>query len=243
MGVILQEMLSGERPFRGETAIDTMQAILRQDPPELPESVPAAVRQTVSCCLEKEPANRFQSAKDLSFARAHMGAKAALRLLWRAACDGRAGPPSRWRLPRWVVWLAPFFGQRRDCRSGPAPCWADPEMALNPRVSPDGHLLAFQAIDRGLTQVAVMKPESANRSILTRRRDLGVIWQISWSPDGALIFYDRRTDALQGVYSVPLLGRRGAPSGKPPDRQKSNHFPAPWRGRNRALSPGLQMSP
>jgi hypothetical protein len=70
-------------------------------------------------------------------------------------------------------------------------------MALNPRIAPDGHLLAFQAIDRGLTQVAVMKPESGNWSILTHRRDLGIVWQISWSTDGARIYYDRQTDVLQ----------------------------------------------
>jgi WD40 repeat protein len=79
-------------------------------------------------------------------------------------------------------------------------------MALDPRIAPDGHLLAFQAFDRGLTQVAVMKPESGNWSILTHRRDLGIVWKISWSPDGARIYYDRHTDVLQGTYSVPLLG-------------------------------------
>jgi hypothetical protein len=206
LGVILHELLSGERPFRGETAIDTMQAILRQDPPELPESVPAAIRQTVSCCLEKEPANRFQSAKDLSFALAHIGVQTGT-------------VPSLARSVRWPHWApivlaAAALGGVAGALLRPAqelPQWSGamlggPDMALNPRVSPDGHLLAFQAIDRGLTQVAVMKPESGNWSILTHRRDLGVIWQISWSPDGALIFYDRQTDALQGVYSVPLLG-------------------------------------
>src|SRR6185369_5296830 len=42
-------------------------AILRADPPELPETVPVPLRQIVVHCLEKEPARRFQSAKDLGF--------------------------------------------------------------------------------------------------------------------------------------------------------------------------------
>ena len=49
------------------------------------------------------------------------------------------------------------------------------EMALNPRLSPDGHLLAFEAMVGGLSQVAVMKPESGNWSVLTRDRDHGPV--------------------------------------------------------------------
>ena len=49
-----------------------MTAILKQDPPELSDTVPSAVRQVVGHCLEKESANRFQSAHDLSFALAAM---------------------------------------------------------------------------------------------------------------------------------------------------------------------------
>src|SRR5262245_57971937 len=59
-----------------------------------------------------------------------------------------------------------------------------PDMALYPRLSPDGHLLAIQAMVDGITQVAVMKPESGNWSVLTRRRDLGPVTFMCWSPDG-----------------------------------------------------------
>ena len=72
------------------------------------------------------------------------------------------------------------------------------EIALNPRLSPDGHLLAFEAMVDGLAQIAVMKPESGNWSLLTRDRSHGPIINHSWSPDGALIYYDRYTDAPQG---------------------------------------------
>ena len=68
VGVILYELLGGRRAFHGDSSVETMTAILKQDPPELPETVPAGVRQIVAHCLEKEPGRRFQSAHDLGFA-------------------------------------------------------------------------------------------------------------------------------------------------------------------------------
>jgi len=51
-----------------------------------------------------------------------------------------------------------------------------------------------------------MNPESGNRVMLTHRRDLGFAGTCSWSPDGARIFYDRYSDQLKGIFSVPALG-------------------------------------
>ena len=70
-GAILYEMLSGKRAFHGETPADTMSAILKEDPPELSETgrnVPPALARIVNHCLEKSPAQRFQSASDVAFA-------------------------------------------------------------------------------------------------------------------------------------------------------------------------------
>jgi eukaryotic-like serine/threonine-protein kinase len=69
-GSILYEMLSGQRAFRGETPADTMSAILKEEPAELSEAarnVPPALERMVRHCLEKNPAQRFQSAGDLAF--------------------------------------------------------------------------------------------------------------------------------------------------------------------------------
>src|ERR1700733_1719063 len=69
-GSILYEMLSGERAFRGDTAADTMSAILKEEPPELSETarnVPPGLERIVRHCLEKNPAERFQSTGDLGF--------------------------------------------------------------------------------------------------------------------------------------------------------------------------------
>jgi len=71
VGAILYEMLTGRRAFRGETEVDTITAVLREDPPETnleQANVPASCQQIVRHCLEKEPENRFQSARDLAFA-------------------------------------------------------------------------------------------------------------------------------------------------------------------------------
>src|SRR5205809_1482213 len=70
-GAILYEMLSGKRAFRGDSMAETMSAILREDPPDLSETnktVSPALERVVRHCLEKNPAERFHSARDLAFA-------------------------------------------------------------------------------------------------------------------------------------------------------------------------------
>ncbi len=69
-GAILYEMISGKRAFHGETSADTMSAILKEETPELSETarnVPPGLERIVRHCLEKNPAQRFQSAGDLAF--------------------------------------------------------------------------------------------------------------------------------------------------------------------------------
>jgi len=69
-GAILYEMLSGKRAFHGDSAAETMSAILKEEPPELTEtnrSVPPALERIVRHCLEKNPAERFHSAHDIAF--------------------------------------------------------------------------------------------------------------------------------------------------------------------------------
>src|SRR5262245_4166844 len=64
-GTVLYEMLSGRRAFRRETTVDTITAILKEDPPDLPavdRRIPPALERIVDRCLEKNPAARFQSA-------------------------------------------------------------------------------------------------------------------------------------------------------------------------------------
>ena len=70
-GAVLYEMLSGVRAFRRDTPAETMTAVLKEEPPEMSSParpIPAALERTVRRCLEKSPEQRFQSARDLSFA-------------------------------------------------------------------------------------------------------------------------------------------------------------------------------
>ena len=70
-GAVLYEMLTGERAFRGETAADTMSAILSKEPPDLDTArlaISPSLDRIVRRCLEKSPELRFQSANDLAFA-------------------------------------------------------------------------------------------------------------------------------------------------------------------------------
>jgi len=95
-GVILYELLSGQRAFAG-TSAEAIAAILNHDLPELPETVPPAVRQIVAHCLEKDPGKRFQSASDLGFAIATL------------AQNGEpigATPAPAGNSRRWQVWMA-----------------------------------------------------------------------------------------------------------------------------------------
>jgi eukaryotic-like serine/threonine-protein kinase len=70
LGVILYEMLSGQRPFHGGSAGETMAAILKEDPPDLSvtnQNINPALERLVRHCLEKNPERRLQSARDLAF--------------------------------------------------------------------------------------------------------------------------------------------------------------------------------
>ena len=70
LGVLLHEMASGERPFRGATGFELTGAILHSPPSPLPDGVPSSLRQIVQRCLETDPANRYQHAGEVSDALA-----------------------------------------------------------------------------------------------------------------------------------------------------------------------------
>ncbi len=91
VGVILHEMLSGVAPFRGESAIETLHAILKDEAPPLSAGRECSVELelVVRHCLEKKREARFQSARDLAFvleflvqARPGMARSAAPRSAW-----------------------------------------------------------------------------------------------------------------------------------------------------------------
>jgi serine/threonine protein kinase len=68
-GIILHEMISGVAPFHGDSAVETLHAILKEDAPPLPVRWDCSpeLEHVVRHCLEKDPDRRFQSARDLAF--------------------------------------------------------------------------------------------------------------------------------------------------------------------------------
>ncbi len=70
-GSVLYEMVTGRRAFAGKTSADAMAAILKESPPDPSESgktIPLALARVITRCLEKSPDERFQSARDLTYA-------------------------------------------------------------------------------------------------------------------------------------------------------------------------------
>ncbi|HTX33984.1 MAG TPA: protein kinase [Bryobacteraceae bacterium] len=211
VGLILHEMLTGERAFRGATPVEVMNAILKQEPPELPDTVPAALRQIVAHCLEKDARERFQSAGDLEFA---------LKALAENQSGSLLANPHRGRQKRMFIVLAAaavillaagLLIGRWWWRTPAPPVWSGvrlggPEVSWGPQLSPDGHTLALASYVDGSSQPVVMKPESGNYAILSRDRSHGYVWQVSWSSDGTLLYYDRHVDGPKGIFSVPALG-------------------------------------
>ncbi len=69
-GTILYEMLAGQKAFRGDTAADTITAILTKEPPDLSQTnkdIHPGMDRIVRHCLEKNPEERFESARDVAF--------------------------------------------------------------------------------------------------------------------------------------------------------------------------------
>ena len=69
-GAVFYEMVSGTRAFRGASSVETMNAILKDEPPEIladHPDLPPAVDRILRHCLEKEPQRRFEAAQDLAF--------------------------------------------------------------------------------------------------------------------------------------------------------------------------------
>ena len=71
LGVVLYEMITGRQAFARESTVETLNAILKEDPPDLSTTrtdLPPTLERIVHHCLEKNPGQRFQSAHDVIFA-------------------------------------------------------------------------------------------------------------------------------------------------------------------------------
>jgi eukaryotic-like serine/threonine-protein kinase len=210
-GCVLYQMLTGRAPFPGETITDVIAAVVKTEPDWAALHAPVRLRVLIKRCLQKDPRQRL---RDIGDARLELAEPLTIdRQELSASTPGRS---RAWPLVAAALILAAGLGAGviwQRTRSSPTTPqeWAGtrlggPAIVLNPRISPDGQLLAFGTVVDGLTQVAVMKPDSGNWTVLTRDRTHGLLFTISWSPDSSRIYYDRYRDSPQGIYSVPALG-------------------------------------
>jgi TolB-like protein/Flp pilus assembly protein TadD len=125
-GAMLYEMLTGKRAFAGGSAVETMNAILNAEPPEPSRSqaeVTPALDRIVRRCLEKSPAERFQSAGDLAFALGEASSVASASAVRPPAPGGKSPRLGLTLLAALLLLLAALFaanvgGLRDRFRSG-----------------------------------------------------------------------------------------------------------------------------
>jgi eukaryotic-like serine/threonine-protein kinase len=206
-GAVLYEMLSGTRAFHRGTAADTLSAVLKEDPLQLPEATPAGLRQVTLHCLEKRPEQRFQSAQDLAFA---------LSTTSGASTSSVATPPAKphFRRKHWGVAAAVAFCVLSFAAGRLA--WTPPiditehrhQRVVSevdgfpvPRWSPDGKSIAYGSLDG----VYVQNLESPLPNRLVGGLDVPAPF---FSADGLRIWY---TSALAGRSVLAVAATGGEP--------------------------------
>ena len=224
-GAVMYEMLAGQRAFRRETPAETMTAILREDPADLSDparSISPALDRIIRRCLEKSPDQRFQSAKDLSFAlsalsgsdtsaaRVAAASRKASPLLWAAVFLGLLAVAG-------VTW---FLAKRPAALETQQFAIPVPGEITHIALSADGSMLAFVSPDQnsGLPVLFIQhigSPEAARV-----QGSEGVSYPF-WAPDGSAVAFFangklQKVAASGGTPQMlaPVLAARGGAWGR-----------------------------
>jgi Tol biopolymer transport system component/predicted Ser/Thr protein kinase len=212
LGVVLHEMLVGERPFKGQTGYELSSAILNQPPPPLPAKVPVELRAVIEQCLAKEPARRYQRAGEV---------RAALDTIQSGVVAPWPAWPYRSAWRRW--WLAVAAGVvvvgvlaaayvvlRTGLFQAPSPSWTLKPltsfvgMEWGATLSPDASFVAYAHNKYGHMDIFVLSTGGGDPIRLTDSPADELTPR--WSPDGRYIAFlaDRGTGT--NVYLIPALG-------------------------------------
>ncbi len=225
LGAILYEMLSGKRAFQGKTSADTMSAILKEEPAELSgfgRHLPPALARMVHRCLEKDSAERFQSARDLAFN---------LELLSREESgSGTTVALAQGNRRRWLIFALAAFAVLGAVGLGFLVAWGLTLRAKNvspvnlmrltdfvgmeefPALSPDGKSVAFTADVSGRRQVWV-RLLSGGTPLQVTHDDADHQYP-RWSPDSSSLIYfspSQEPDGEGKIWEIPALGGTARP--------------------------------
>jgi len=200
LGLIIQELITGSKAFERPTAAETMAAIIREDPAALPATVPLPLRWSLERCLAKDPAQRYDTTRDLFLElrqlRDHASEISAVAAT--ASASGQAFPSQAARRPRWAaaalvaglvigfaitaLWLeAPLATARY------VPFATEAGIQTMPAWSPGGDRIAYSGEVDGIFQIFVRKIGSPAPTQITRQ-DASCFVPF-WSPDGSRIYY------------------------------------------------------
>ena len=187
-GIVLYEMLTGKQPFKRDSAPQTLAAIIAEDAPSLPASLPVPLRWVVERCLEKEPPQRYGSSADLYRDLRHMRDH-----LTDLSAQASTVPAPRTRVPRLAAGLAGFalgaaallLFARGGEEVDPVdliPFATEPETETSPSFSPDGESIAYWKAGNQLWVRALNNP---NAVLLAE----GASGKPIWSRDGNRVCY------------------------------------------------------
>jgi len=207
-GAILYEMLAGHRAFRRDSSVETMSAILNEDPPELSKpagSIPPGIHRIVSRCLEKSREERFQSARDLGFALEAVSGNTNSQ-------SAAAVAPARGAKLRWILGMvvaivalsaiaAAYILGRRATPASPSArltqlTFATGEEA-NPAIAPNGETFIF--VREG--DIYLQRIDGRNAINLTKTAEIEE-GAPSFSPDGRQIAFH----AANGIFVMGATG-------------------------------------
>ena len=222
-GAVLYEMATGQRAFRGDTAMSTISAILRDDPKPITAvrgEIPSELDRVIKRCLRKDPARRFQTMADLKVALEELKEESDSGTLVGATHAPGSPARSSMRTPMLMIggavlaavaiggWLAMRTpAAPAEAMGRPIPLTSYPGDETAPSFSPDGSQVVFswngEKQDNYDIYVKVVGPGAPLR--LTT--DAGVDFSPKWSPDGRTIAFVRASaDRIMSVMLIPALG-------------------------------------
>jgi len=243
-GVVLYEMLEGRRPFDGRSELETLHKVIEEVPAPLGEHVPASLRAVVEKALEKDPARRYQSMRemvaDLRLLSRGSEAPAALRPA------GRPAPASTRGRRRALLYAAGGMALLLSAAAawylnrdkGPIAIPSEfvqltnfSDYATAPAVSRDGTMLTFfrgGSYFLGTGQVYVKLLSSGESKQLTD--DPSRKYAPVFTPDGSRVAYTALDDAAGAfvTWTVPVLGGN-------PSRLMNNAAGLSWLAPDRIL--------